>query len=60
MATAVWAFVHGMAFLHLDGKFDTATPDAAPDRVRAAVHALLTASETASPMTARPSRRRRA
>jgi AcrR family transcriptional regulator len=49
LATAVWALVHGLAFLHLDGKLDTSIPDAVADRVRAAVHALLSVSEPASP-----------
>ncbi|WP_445183975.1 TetR/AcrR family transcriptional regulator [Pseudonocardia sp. Cha107L01] len=49
LATAVWALVHGLAFLHLDGKLDTSIPDAIADRVRAAVHALLSVSEPASP-----------
>jgi AcrR family transcriptional regulator len=44
MATAIWALVHGLAFLHLDGKLDSADPRAVADRVRAAVHAVLTAS----------------
>ncbi|QSE95420.1 TetR/AcrR family transcriptional regulator [Rhodococcus pseudokoreensis] len=41
MADAVWALVHGLAFLHLDGKFSA---DSVSDRVRAAVHAILGAS----------------
>ncbi|MFE2104241.1 TetR family transcriptional regulator, partial [Streptomyces sp. NPDC059468] len=40
---AVWALVHGLAFLHLDGKLDTSTPDVVADQVRAAVRALFTA-----------------
>ncbi|GAA4525085.1 TetR/AcrR family transcriptional regulator [Amycolatopsis samaneae] len=44
LSTAVWAFVHGLAFLHLDGKLDAATPEALAERVRAAVRALLAAS----------------
>jgi AcrR family transcriptional regulator len=48
MSTAVWALVHGLAFLHLDGKFDASTPAVVADRVRAAVHALLTASDAAA------------
>jgi AcrR family transcriptional regulator len=44
MATAVWALVHGLAFLHLDGKLDASTPDVVADRVRAAVRAMLAAS----------------
>lgn len=42
--TPVWALVHGLAFLHLDGKLDASTPDAVAGQVRAAVLALLTAS----------------
>ncbi|MGW4767358.1 TetR/AcrR family transcriptional regulator [Nocardia sp. NPDC004278] len=44
MATAVWALVHGLAFLHLDGKYDTSSPQVVADRVRAAVYATLGAS----------------
>jgi AcrR family transcriptional regulator len=44
LSTAIWAFVHGMAFLHLDGKLDGSDPASVADRVRAAVHALITAS----------------
>jgi AcrR family transcriptional regulator len=41
LSTAIWAVVHGLAFLHLDGKLDTSTPQAVADRVRAAVLALV-------------------
>ncbi|MER7455113.1 TetR/AcrR family transcriptional regulator [Nocardia beijingensis] len=41
MANAVWALVHGLAFLHLDGKFDVISADAVADRIRAAVYAVL-------------------
>ena len=41
LATAVWALVHGLAFLHLDGKLDASTREGIADRVRAAVHAVL-------------------
>jgi hypothetical protein len=44
LSTAVRALVHGLAFLHLDGKLDASTPDAVAAQVRAAVHATLTAS----------------
>ncbi|MER6364485.1 TetR/AcrR family transcriptional regulator [Kitasatospora sp. NPDC001527] len=44
LSTAVWAVVHGLAFLHLDGKLDTSTPGAVSAQVRAAVQALLTAT----------------
>lgn len=42
LSTTLWALVHGLAFLHLDGKLDTSTPEAVADQVRAAVHALFT------------------
>jgi AcrR family transcriptional regulator len=42
--TAVWALVHGLAFLHLDGKLDASTPAAVSNRVRVAVRAILTVS----------------
>ncbi len=41
LATAMWALVHGLAFLHLDGKFDSSDADVVADRVRAAVSALV-------------------
>jgi AcrR family transcriptional regulator len=44
LATAIWALVHGLAFLHLDGKLDATTPSVVADRVTAAIHALLTAT----------------
>jgi AcrR family transcriptional regulator len=44
MATAIWALVHGLAFLHLDGKLDASTPSGVADRVTAAVQSLLMAA----------------
>jgi AcrR family transcriptional regulator len=44
LATAVWAFVHGLAFLYLDGKLDAPNPSAVADRITAAIQALLTAT----------------
>ena len=44
LATAIWALVHGLAFLYLDGKLDRHTPSAVADRVTAAIQALLTAT----------------
>jgi len=41
MATAIWALVHGLAFLLLDGKLDAPTPSAVADRVTAAIEAVL-------------------
>ena len=58
LATAVWALVHGLAFLHLDGKLDTSDPDAVADRVRASVYAVLSApAAMRSTAPARASRR---
>ncbi|ABG94899.1 MULTISPECIES: TetR/AcrR family transcriptional regulator [Rhodococcus] len=55
MADAVWALVHGLAFLHLDGKFDAISTGAVAERVRAAVHAILGASGSfAAPPAAQP------
>jgi AcrR family transcriptional regulator len=48
LATAVWALVHGLAFLHLDGKLDASDPESVANRVRAAVHAVLSASAAMS------------
>jgi hypothetical protein len=44
LSTAIWAVVHGLAFLHLDGKLDTSTPQAVADHVHAAVLALVAVS----------------
>jgi AcrR family transcriptional regulator len=44
LATAIWALVHGLAFLYLDGKLDAATPTVVAERITAAIHALLTAT----------------
>jgi len=52
MATAIWALVHGLAFLHLDGKLDTTAPAVVGERVTAAIQALLTATSTDTRATA--------
>ncbi|MFE5829397.1 TetR/AcrR family transcriptional regulator [Streptomyces sp. NPDC056488] len=44
LATTVWALVHGLAFLHLDGKLDTSTPEAVAHQVRTSVFALFAVS----------------
>ena len=44
LSTAIWALVHGLAFLYLDGKLDTPTSSAVADRITAAIQALLTAT----------------
>jgi AcrR family transcriptional regulator len=43
LSTTVWALVHGLAFLHLDGKLDSSTPEVVAAQVDAAVQALFTA-----------------
>ncbi|MEU4088707.1 TetR/AcrR family transcriptional regulator [Streptomyces aureus] len=42
LSTTVWALVHGLAFLHLDGKLDASSPEIVAHQVRAAVTALFT------------------
>lgn len=42
LAVGAWGLVHGLAFLHLDGKLDTPAREAVGARVRGAVSALLT------------------
>jgi AcrR family transcriptional regulator len=44
LATAIWALVHGLALLHLDGKLDAAAPAVVADRVSSAIQALLTST----------------
>jgi AcrR family transcriptional regulator len=44
LATGIWALVHGLAFLHLDGKLDATDPALVADRVTATIHALLSAT----------------
>ena len=46
LATAIWALVHGLAFLFLDGKLDARTPSAVADQVNPAIQALLTVTGT--------------
>jgi AcrR family transcriptional regulator len=41
LATAIWALVHGLALLHLDGKLDAPDARVVAERVTAAIHALL-------------------
>jgi AcrR family transcriptional regulator len=41
LATAMWALVHGLAFLHMDGKFDSSSAAAVAHRVRTAVSAIV-------------------
>ena len=44
LTTAVWALVHGLAVLHLDGKLDASAPSVVAERIAAAIDALLAAS----------------
>ncbi|HEX3608259.1 MAG TPA: TetR/AcrR family transcriptional regulator [Solirubrobacterales bacterium] len=44
LAPAIWALVHGFAFLFLDGKLDAPSPSAVANRVTAAIQALLSAT----------------
>ncbi|HEY2477471.1 MAG TPA: TetR/AcrR family transcriptional regulator [Solirubrobacterales bacterium] len=44
LAPAIWALVHGLAFLFLDGKLEAPTPAAVAERVTAAVEAMLGAT----------------
>jgi AcrR family transcriptional regulator len=46
LATATWALVHGLAFLHLDGKLAPAPAEAVAARVRSAFQAIFSASAT--------------
>ncbi|MFB6903722.1 TetR/AcrR family transcriptional regulator [Streptomyces bacillaris] len=48
LSTTVWALVHGLAFLHLDGKLDSSTPEVVAAQVGGAVHALFDASPAMS------------
>ncbi|GAB3302498.1 TetR family transcriptional regulator [Epidermidibacterium keratini] len=43
VATAMWSLVHGLAFLHLDGKLDASPREAVAARVRETVLAMLAA-----------------
>src|ERR1700737_2770927 len=43
-ATGVWALVHGLAFLHLDGKLDASTPLVVAARVSATIKEMLVAT----------------
>jgi AcrR family transcriptional regulator len=44
LATAIWALVHGLAFLFLDRKLDASSPSVVAERVGAAIDALLAAT----------------
>lgn len=44
LATALWGLAHGLAFLHLDGKYRPEPPDEVAARVRSSVRALFALS----------------
>ncbi|MFF5773283.1 TetR/AcrR family transcriptional regulator [Streptomyces californicus] len=48
LSTTVWALVHGLAFLHLDGKLDSSSPETVAAQVASAVHALFGAAPALS------------
>ncbi len=48
LGTAIWALVHGLAFLHLDGKLDASDPSVVSDQTNAAINALLSATAASS------------
>lgn len=48
LAVGAWGLVHGLAFLHLDGKLDGADREAMRTRVRSAVTAVLTGAPAVS------------
>ncbi|WP_431930566.1 hypothetical protein [Micromonospora sp. RP3T] len=54
MTTGVWALVHGLAFLHLDGRFDTSAPRRRESGARRGPH---DADGRRVKRTARPGRR---
>jgi AcrR family transcriptional regulator len=54
LATAIWAFVHGLAFLYLDGKLDAPTPAAVAERVMDSIDALLAAGNVGTRSAGRP------
>jgi AcrR family transcriptional regulator len=49
LATGIWALVHGLAFLYLDGKLEAPNLDVVADHVRSTVHAVLNVRPTATP-----------
>jgi len=46
LAPAIWALVHGLAFLFLDGKLEAPTREAVAERVTGAIRALLDVPQT--------------
>ncbi|HEV3173344.1 MAG TPA: TetR/AcrR family transcriptional regulator [Actinocrinis sp.] len=56
MSTGVWALVHGLAFLYLDGKLDASAPEVVAGRVGAVVRELASAAAAMSPAAAEADR----
>jgi AcrR family transcriptional regulator len=54
LSTTVWALVHGLAFLHLDGKLDASSPEVVARQVHSAVHALFAVSPAMAQASAAP------
>ncbi|MCY1000001.1 TetR/AcrR family transcriptional regulator [Myxococcus sp. MISCRS1] len=47
LSTAGWSLVHGLAFLHLDGKLGTGTRQEVAARVRSSIEAIFSGGRTA-------------
>ncbi|WP_373695380.1 TetR/AcrR family transcriptional regulator [Microbacterium maritypicum] len=52
LSTALWSMAHGLAFLHLDGKFRPEPAEAVAERVRSSVAAIFAISTHAAPPSA--------
>ncbi|MGW6577876.1 TetR/AcrR family transcriptional regulator [Streptomyces globisporus] len=48
LSTTMWALVHGLAFLYLDGKLGSSTPEIVAAQAASAVHALFNAAPAMS------------
>lgn len=57
VATAMWALVHGLAFLYLGGKFPESSPAEVDARVRSTVRAVLGAGGVSRAVPAPPTRK---
>lgn len=49
LSTALWSMAHGLAFLHLDGKFRPEPAEAVAERVRSSVAAIFAIATHAAP-----------
>ncbi len=52
LSTALWSMAHGLAFLHLDGKFRPEPSEAVAERVRSSVAAIFAIATRAAPPSA--------